>query len=676
MSDSKTSKPPGKKIGKYRNAVLLAKGGMGAIYKADHPTLDQPVVLKMLTLTGNEQFTQRFQREATIMMGFQHVNIVNYYDHFKTAKSYCMVMEFVDGCSVAQLLEKHRYLDDDIALLILRDTLQALVFAHEKGVVHRDIKPANILISSEGEVKLTDFGIAHNTEIDTDGLTKEGMTLGTPSYMAPEQFRDAGSVDKRADVYSSGILLYECLTGRKPFAGVSLPDLLERVRKGRYEKLRKVRPESSFLSRRLVRRSVRYSPNRRYRDAKQMLKSPDSYFSRRNIESIRSRLADMVSDRRHRSGHSGVDKRKMFRIGAIAVISLAGLLLLAGIWWGLGVNGFLPSRLLPGFIGGVRMEVPLPDNFMLPPHVILDVYQYCDDGEDADRIREIRIGVNGREPFPDALNRFVESRRILKEREDGEAEDPGVSESQVILPGISRLVVRPVFMKPGLYQLKIRVGDVISSRAVQIPSMRDLRKTMESRGRQIPLLDLRTSWEPNTGPVFVRWTVRRSDTGMDISDFPEPEVLGGDGVVYKVIGDEVELNTGRYYDFTFDVPGYEKRTVRAWLESGISDYSLEISLLPRPARLSLSSSLILRKPRIQEEPYYRYGGVEGGFRRIPFLGKDSKDLILLPGDYRLSCGGEGQQAAVDLKLEPGDTSSYRLVRNDDKKLKWIEVNND
>ena len=91
----------------------------------------------------------------------------------------------------------------------------------------------------------------------------------------------------------------------------------------------------------------------------------------------------------------------------------------------------------------------------------------------------------------------------------------------------------------------------------QIPSMRDLRLTLESRGRQIPLVDLRTPWEPKTGPVFVRWAVRRSDTGMNISDFPEPKVLGGDGVVYKVTGDEVELNTGRYYDFTFDVPGFE-----------------------------------------------------------------------------------------------------------------------
>ena len=171
----------------------------------------------MLTLTGSEQFAQRFQREATIMMGFQHVNIVNYFDHFKTASSYCMVMEYVDGCSVHSFWRKHRYLADDVALLILRDTLRALAFAHSKGVVHRDIKPANILISSKGEVKLTDFGIAHNQTVDADGLTKEGMTLGTPLYMAPEQFRNAGTVDGRADIYSCGILLYECLTGRKPF---------------------------------------------------------------------------------------------------------------------------------------------------------------------------------------------------------------------------------------------------------------------------------------------------------------------------------------------------------------------------------------------------------------------------------------------------------------------------
>ena len=663
MGESGTSKTAGKKIGKYRNAVLLAKGGMGAIYKADHPTLEQPVVLKMLTLTGNEQFAQRFQREATIMMGFQHVNIVNYYDHFKTARSYCMVMEFVDGLSVAQLLEKHRYLDDDTALLILRDTLRALVFAHEKGVIHRDIKPANILISKNGDVKLTDFGIAHNTDMDTDGLTREGMTLGTPSYMAPEQFRDAGSVDSRADVYSAGILLYECLTGRKPFAGASLPDLLERVKKSRYEKVRKIRPESSLLSRHLIRKAIRSRPERRFRDAGRMLKSLDRYFSRRNVEHIRKRLASLVTDRRKAEISSGINKRRILRIGMISAAFLGAGVLLGGIWWSLGVNGFLPAALLPDFTGGVRLEVPLPDNSLLPPHVLLGVYRAGDE-DDEEKIKEVKIAVSGREPFTDAIFRFFESRRIEK------------SESEEKIPGVRRLTVRPVFVKPGIYQLKIRVGDVISTRAVLIPSMKDLRKTLEKGGRQIPLVDLRIPWEPKTGPVFVSWTVRRSDTGMELENQPVPLVSDADGVKYAVSGKDVELNTGRYYDFTFGVPGYVSRTVRAWLESGISDYSIEVSLMPEPAVLSLSSSLLFRKPEIQGESFYRYGGEEGGYRRIPFLGKDLKDLLLLPGEYRLSCGPEGEPAVLTLKLEPGDSLAYRLERSEDKKLKWIEVNND
>ncbi len=656
MSDSK------KKIGKYTNAVLLAKGGMGAIYKADHPTLEQPVVLKMLTLTGNEQFTQRFQREATIMMGFQHVNIVNYYDHFKTAKSYCMVMEFVDGCSVAQLLDKQRYLDDDVALLILKNTLQALVFAHERGVVHRDIKPANILISKNGEVKLTDFGIAHNTEIDTDGLTKEGMTLGTPSYMAPEQFRDAGSVDGRADIYSSGILLYECLTGRKPFAGASLPDLLEHVRKSKYEKLRKIRPESSLLSRRLIRRAIRSKPERRYKDALSMLNSLTRYFTRRNEESIRRHLADLVNDRRENRKTSRVDKHRIIRAGLISTGSLAALLLLTGLWWTLAVNGFLPAVLLPDFIGGVRLVVPLPENSMLPPQVLLDVYKYDTEAGNNENLKEIKIGLSGREPLLDTLSRFMESRKTQDE------------ENPVPLRGVTRLHVRPVFVKPGFYQLKVRVGDVISTKAIQLPSMKDLRKSFNSRGRQVPLVELSTPWQPKTGPVFVKWNLRRSDTGLELIDYPEPSVLGADGVVYAVSGKEVELNTGRYYDFTFNVSGFESRTVRAWLESGISDYTLELSLLPEPALLSLSSELVFKKPKLQGEGFYRYGGSEGGFRRMPFLAKDAKVLELLPGEYQLSCGSRRKSAEIMLILKPGDTILYRLKRSDNKKLVWINGN--
>lgn len=559
-------------------------------------------------------------------------------------------MEYVDGCSVAQLLDKHRYLDDDIALLILRDTMRALSFAHDKGVVHRDIKPANILISKKGEVKLTDFGIAQDKAVDTDGLTKEGMTLGTPSYMAPEQFRDAGSVDGRADVYSSGVLLYECLTGRKPFAGASLPEMLERIRKGKYERLRKIRPESSLLSRRIVRKAMRARPEWRYRDALHMLRPLDRYFSRKNEEALRRQLADLVAGRRRKDGGAGTNKRRIARVAMIAVAGLAAIAVVGSIWWTLSLSGLMPAFMLPGFAGGVRLEVTLPDGTTLPPHVSLDIYQF-----DSVEINEIKTGLTGREPLIYTLSRLLT-------REESERS--------------YRLVVRPVVVKPGLYQLKIRVGDNIHTRAVQIPSMKDRRLSLDDGTHRIPLIELRVPWEPEARPVNVTWTIRRSDSGSELTDILVVDIVDGEGIKYAETGNTVLLNSDRHYDFTFTVPGYGSRTVRAWLESGLDDYTIEADLLPEPALLSLSSAALFKKPKLEGAGIYRHGGAEGGYRRIPILRKDARIMYLPPGDYRLTAGGDKSPAVSNLSLNPGDTVSLELVRNEDKQLEWIEVNNE
>ena len=528
-----TRKPEGKRIGKYQNAVLLAKGGMGAIYKADHPTLEKPVVLKMLTLTENEQFTLRFQREATIMMGFQHVNIVNYYDHFKTNKSYCMVMEFVDGCSVAQLLERHRYLDDDLALLILRDVLRALVFAHGKGVVHRDIKPANILISSRGDIKLTDFGIAQDQAVDTDGLTKEGMTLGTPSYMAPEQFRDAGRVDGRADLYSSGVLLYESLTGRKPFSGASLPEMLERIRKGRYEKLRKIRPDSALISRRIVRRAMRARPELRYKDASKMLRPLEGYISRRNEESLRRQLSDLVTDRRRVSGDSRVPgKRFILRWIGAAAASLAGLAVLGTVWWFLALSGLVPSFLLPGFAGGISLEVSLPPVNMAPPRVSLDVYQY-----DSVEYVPIRSSLAGRISLHD---------RLMGVKMNVSGLIPGVKdEEKESQEPVSILAVRPVILKPGLYQSENWCGrchhhEDGSDTFHERPAM-----AMDRKERGFAFWKSMFRGNPGSYRFFVDWDLHRADTGSELNGYPVPTVVDEYGVRYKVNGSTVQLNTGQ-----------------------------------------------------------------------------------------------------------------------------------
>ena len=232
MSTSMSRIPP--QIGKYRVLSLIAEGGMGAVYKAEHPTLNRFVALKKLSLRGSASFAERFRREARIMMDFKNERIVDVYDHFKEKSSYYIVEEYVDGVSLDRLIRRDRYLPDQTALLIFLECCRALKYAHDQGVVHRDIKPANILISRSGQVKLSDFGIATSTEGEEETLTREGMTLGTLPYMAPEQIRNSRNVDRRADIYAMGAMLYEMVTGKSPFPRSFTPETVHLIQKGKY----------------------------------------------------------------------------------------------------------------------------------------------------------------------------------------------------------------------------------------------------------------------------------------------------------------------------------------------------------------------------------------------------------------------------------------------------------
>ena len=237
-------------IGKYKIHSLIATGGMGAVYKAIHPDLKRPVIIKKLAIKRNSMVLERFKREAKILLDLNNPHIVHMFDYFKEGTSHYLVLEFVDGMSLDKLIEKKKNFSEQLALLITLDIAQALKYAHERGIIHRDVKPGNILLSKHGEVKLADFGIAASeqdrssealNEIDKDktieksgiDLTMAGSSLGTPSYMSPEQFTDSSRVDKRTDIYSLGVMLYELLTGEKPFKtkGLSLGEILNERQK-------------------------------------------------------------------------------------------------------------------------------------------------------------------------------------------------------------------------------------------------------------------------------------------------------------------------------------------------------------------------------------------------------------------------------------------------------------
>ena len=204
----------------------LGQGGMGMVYKARQPQLDRIVALKVMRadLSRDPAFAERFAREARALAKLNHPNIVSVFDFGRSGGHCWILMEFVDGTNLRELL-RTKTLQPREALGIVPKVCDALQYAHDEGIVHRDIKPENILLDKKGRVKIADFGLAKLVGKDASefSLTATGMTLGTPRYMAPEQFDKPQEVDHRADIYSLGVVLYEMLTGEVPMGRFSLP---------------------------------------------------------------------------------------------------------------------------------------------------------------------------------------------------------------------------------------------------------------------------------------------------------------------------------------------------------------------------------------------------------------------------------------------------------------------
>ena len=207
-------------LGKYRIDSVLGKGAMGVVYKAFDPGIERVVALKTIRkemFSESEQLDLigRFKNEAQAAGRLTHPNIVTVYDYGETAESAYIAMEFVEGAPLDTLMTPDRPTAQARVLAWMGDLLLGLEYAHSRGVVHRDVKPANLLITVAARVKISDFGIAR---IESSTLTHAGSMIGTPSYMSPEQFRGE-IVDGRSDVFSAGIVLYQLLTGVRPFVG-------------------------------------------------------------------------------------------------------------------------------------------------------------------------------------------------------------------------------------------------------------------------------------------------------------------------------------------------------------------------------------------------------------------------------------------------------------------------
>ncbi|HKK17436.1 MAG TPA: serine/threonine-protein kinase [Opitutales bacterium] len=247
---AKTAVPPlppeklADKFPQFEILECLGRGGMGVVYKARQKALDRLVAIKILAgeWQGEAGFKARFETEAKLLAQLSHSNIVTVHDFGNTEDLFYIVMEFIDGVNLRDLLREGK-MEPEQALAVVPTICEALEYAHEKGVVHRDIKPENILLDRDGRVKIADFGIASL-------VGAEGERSGTPPYMAPEQA--GGVVDRRADIYALGAVLYEMLTGERPGEDLVAPSK---------------RVEVDVKIDEMVLRALEKEPERRYQSA-------------------------------------------------------------------------------------------------------------------------------------------------------------------------------------------------------------------------------------------------------------------------------------------------------------------------------------------------------------------------------------------------------------------------
>src|SRR4051812_36416553 len=246
----------------------LGSGGMADVYLAEDQELGRRVALKLLDdrHASDEQFVERFRREAQSAAGLNHPNIVSIFDRGRAEGTYYIAMEFLDGRTLKELLIRNGPTPIPIAIDYARQILSALSFAHRHGIVHRDIKPHNIVVGPDGRLKVTDFGIARS---GASQMTEAGSIVGTAQYLSPEQARGA-PVDPRSDLYSLGIVMYEMLTGSVPFTGDAPVEIAMKHLSAVPESPSRTRDEVGPDLDAVVMRALAKDPDHRYASAEEM----------------------------------------------------------------------------------------------------------------------------------------------------------------------------------------------------------------------------------------------------------------------------------------------------------------------------------------------------------------------------------------------------------------------
>ncbi len=261
-----------KSLGRYQITGVLGKGAMGTVYRGVDPAINRPVALKTIRLdfindpAEFEELKERLYREAQAAGKLSHPNIVTIYDVGSEGPLQYIAMEYLEGQTLENLIRKKVKFNYRIIAQIITQMCQALEYAHERGIVHRDIKPANVMVLSDYRVKVMDFGIAR---IDSNSMTKTGIAMGTPNYISPEQLKGL-PIDRRADLFSLGVVMYEMLLGRRPFKGENITSLIYSILHHEPEKPSVVNPQIPLLFDHIVMRALKKVPAERYQKATEL----------------------------------------------------------------------------------------------------------------------------------------------------------------------------------------------------------------------------------------------------------------------------------------------------------------------------------------------------------------------------------------------------------------------
>ena len=337
----------GKTISHYRIVEQLGAGGMGVVYLAEDTVLGRQVAIKTLTASrDNNQFKVRFLREARAVSALSHPHIAQIYDYGETDDGPYIVMEFIKGKTVADLINAET-LTIPRAMEIIKQVAAALGEAHSKGIIHRDIKPSNIAVNDRGEVKVLDFGLAKRLESNTSEpeaktllhtQTREGVIVGTPMYLSPEQALGVG-VDARSDLFSLGSVLYECITGQPAFSGASAVEICTKVIRENPSAPSNVNKNVSRALDRIVLKSLAKVPEARYQTADDLITALNSIRDQHgngSDQTVTRQLVQVPSTHSHGAlaTLSDIFKRPRVSLGYFlaAAIAITGLTLLVRYW--------------------------------------------------------------------------------------------------------------------------------------------------------------------------------------------------------------------------------------------------------------------------------------------------------------------------------------------------------